>query len=87
MISPLNTRVLIRPDVLKDTTESGIVLSAHSLNKNYLTGFVLKVGPKVEEVKAESRVAFLKYGFDEIEEGGETLYLVDEKAVIAVYEA
>lgn len=86
MISPLNTRLLIRPDAAKDTTESGIVLTANALNKNYFTGFVLKVGPKVEEVKVESRVAFLKYGYDEIEEGGETLYLVDEKAVIAVYE-
>ena len=57
MIQMINNKVLITPDTVKETTESGIILSkAEAEIPN--TGTVISVGDKVEELKKGDYVIY-----------------------------
>ena len=57
MIQMINNKVLITPDTVKETTESGIILSkAEAEIPN--TGTVISAGDKVEELKKGDYVIY-----------------------------
>ena len=57
MIQMINNKVLITPDTVKETTESGIILSkAEAEIPN--TGTVVSVGNKVKELKEGDYVIY-----------------------------
>lgn len=85
-IIPLGARILIKYEKPVDVKKGGLLLSAGSINPNYFTGTVVHVGPEVEAfdaTKVGAKVAFLKYGYEDM---GDELYLVEEMSVIAVLE-
>lgn len=86
MIRPLGKRVLLRPDTQDEKTASGIIIPEQATNPMYLTGRVVAVGSRVDlDVKAGDHLAFQKI-YDEVKDGTETLYLIEDVFLIAVYE-
>lgn len=85
VIRPVGTRLLIDPVELKDTTKAGIIIAGGN-KAEYFEGKVLAAGTNTTLVKVGEHVAFLKYGYDEMEVDGKKFYLVEESSVIAVYE-
>ncbi len=82
MLSPLNGRIVVRPDEQKTETATGIILLEKE-NDMPVTGIALTGSPLVPE---GSHIVFSKYGFDEVEYEGESLYLVSETNVLATFE-
>ncbi len=94
----LGSRVLVKVthEEVKDTTEGGLVVAPQSINPNYFEGEVLLVGPMglaaiatddgINEnigVKVGDKVAFTKYGYEDM---GDGQYIVEENALLCVYE-
>ena len=83
--TPITNRILVKKDEVKTKTESGIELSPNSVNQMYFTGEVIATGPDVTAVVPKNKIAFAKYGYDEIELDGEKLCLIEEPAVFGIY--
>lgn len=86
VIKPLGERILVKVEKADNKLKSGIVLSDASINPNYFKGEVvgLSVGYKDDShdpVEVGDRVAFLKYGYEDM---GDDLYLVEPQALLAV---
>jgi len=81
MFKPLNDRVLIKPDEVKDTTESGIVLLDNQKEKP-VKGVVV-VGGKL--VKKGDKVLFSKFGYDEVELDKKIHYVVSESTLLGIF--
>ncbi len=94
----LGSRVLVKviEDAAKPETDSGLVLAPTSVNPSFFKGEVIGIGPlaismvvngdnKPEEigVKLGDKVAFVKYGYEDM---GDGQYLVEENSLLAVYE-
>lgn len=80
MLNPLNKKLVIRPDIEKET-ESGILLAQETLDKERpITGVVVNGNGIIVD---GTRVVFSKFGFDEIELEGEKLYIVSDFNVLA----
>lgn len=71
-LRPIKDRILIRPDVQPNTTESGLILAEHK--KPELTGTVVAVGPCAHPLQAEAeevaqelaeRVGYGKHPYDD----------------------
>ncbi len=80
MFKPLNGKVAITPDEKQNETASGIILLDSQVEKP-CTGTVL-VGN--DEVKAGERVLFSRFGFDETEIDGKTVYIVSTSCLLAI---
>lgn len=87
MLRPTNNRVLVRPDEKETVTESGIVLPENVVEKP-LSGTVISISTHRElaPVQVGEHILFSRYGYDETKASGETLYLVSESSILAVYE-
>ena len=94
-IMPLGRRVLIKPftkEELMSKNSFGIILPDTGSKEKSEQGIVLAVGPGEYQdgdlvkmtVKVGDRVAFSKYGYDEINVGGEDLFLIKEESILAV---
>jgi chaperonin GroES len=96
-ITPLGDRVLVRPmteaEARGDKKKSfGIILPDSMSKEKSAQGKVLAIGPgKVIDgktvpikVKVGDIVIFSKYGYDEVEQDGEELYLLKEDNLLAV---
>ena len=94
-ITPLGSRVLIRPFTKEELTSKnsfGIILPDSDSKEKSEQGLVLAVGPgELDEgklvpvkVKVGDKVLFSKYGYDEISVGGDDLYLIKEENILAV---
>lgn len=94
-ISPLGSRVLIRPftkEELQKKNSFGIILPDSGAKDKSEQGIVLAVGPGEWKegklisvgVKVGEKVAFSKYGYEDISVGGEELYLIKEENILAV---
>ncbi len=94
----LGSRVLVKVSFaeVKDTTDSGLVVAPQSINPSYFEGVVVLVGPMATSaiatdaginegigVKVGDKVAFTKYGYEDM---GDGQYVVEENALICVYE-
>ncbi len=94
-ISPLGSRVLIKPFTKEELTpknEFGIILPESSSKEKTEQGMVLAVGlgeyqdGKLISVKVKvgDKVAFSKYGYEDINIDGEELYLIKEENILAI---
>jgi len=96
-IMPLADRVLIRPMTEAEARGEkkknfGIILPDSLSKEKSAQGKVLAIGPgKFVEgklvpvrVKVGDTVVFSKYGYDEVEQDGEELYLLKEDSLLAV---
>ena len=94
-LTPLGSRVLIRPftkDELMTKNSFGIILPDTDSKEKSEQGMVLAVGPgEYREgklvpvsVKIGSKVAFSKYGYEDIVVDGEDLYLIKEENILAI---
>ena len=94
-VSPLGNRVLIRPFTKEELTKKssfGIILPEAEAKAKSEQGLVVAVGPgeyKEGElvpvsVKVGDKVAFSKYGFDDIYIEGEEYYLIKEENILAI---
>ncbi|PIQ66575.1 MAG: co-chaperone GroES [Candidatus Zambryskibacteria bacterium CG11_big_fil_rev_8_21_14_0_20_42_18] len=98
-ISPCGDRVLVRPfteEALRKsqgkTPSFGIILPDSVTKEKSAQGKVLAVGEGkwiegklvAVRVKVGDTVIFSKYGYDEVEDDGEELYLLKEDNILAV---
>jgi len=93
-VIPLGSRVLIRPytkEELEKKNSFGIILPDSGKEKSE-QGKVLAVGPGEwrdgklvpVSVKVGDKVAFSKYGFEDVTVDGEELYLIKEENILAI---
>jgi len=80
MFKPINSRILIRPDEKEMATQSGILLTAESVDRP-LSGIVVAGSDSVPG----SHVAFSRYAQDEIMVERERMYIVSEHAILGIY--
>lgn len=84
--TPTLNRLLVKKDAIETKTKSGIELDAKSVNPSHFTGEVITCGPEVKEIKPKQKIAFAKYGYDEVDVNDEKLLVVEEPAVLGTYE-
>ena len=93
-IQPLGNRVLIKPftkEELEKKSNFGIILPDSGTKEKSEQGKVLAVGPGEYRdgklvpvgVKVGDKVAFSKYGYDDIKVGDEEYYLIKEESILA----
>jgi chaperonin GroES len=94
-IVPLGDRVLVRPfqeSEIKSVGKFKIILPESATKEKSDQGKVVAVGEgkmvdgKLEpvRVKVGETVIFSKYGYDEVKQGEEDLYLVREENILAI---
>jgi chaperonin GroES len=98
-ITPLADRVLVKPFTEESLRQAqgkgasfGIILPDSVSKEKSAQGKVLAVGEGKfvdgelvpVRVKVGDTVIFSKYGYDEVEQGGEELYLLKEENILAV---
>jgi co-chaperonin GroES (HSP10) len=86
MMEPYGDRVLIRRDEEILETEGGIILPEGMQTTKMCEGSVLGVGSKDSGLKKGMRVAFREFSGIEVEHNNETLIIVDESDVFAIFE-
>ncbi len=94
-VVPLGNRVLIRPFTKEELTKKnsfGIILPDSDSKDKSEQGTVLALGPGEHKdgtfvtptVKVGDKVAFSKYGYEDITVNGEELYLIKDENILAV---
>ena len=81
-IKPINNRVLILPDAIKEKTESGIILTeiAPEIQDR---GTVINVGNKVEEIKKGDYVIYNPMQAIRLTNNNQEYLLFQENTIIA----
>ncbi len=85
-IKPLGKRVLIKQVEQEEVTKSGIVLPGTVTKEKPITGEVLAVGRKIEDIKAGDKIIFKKYSGTEVKDGEETYLILEIDNVLAIIE-
>ncbi|MBA3733008.1 co-chaperone GroES [Patescibacteria group bacterium] len=94
-IEPLGSRVLLKPFTREDVegkNNFGIILPEKDSKDKSDQGIVLAVGPGEWKegtlvpvgVKVGEKVIFSKYGYEEVKQNDEELYLVKEDNILAI---
>lgn len=94
-ITPLGSRVLVKPytkEELQTKNSFGIILPEKDSKEKSEQGMVVAVGrgEYVDgklvpmSVKVGDKVAFAKYGYEEINVKGEDFYLIKEDSILAI---
>jgi len=94
-VLPLGSRVLIRPftkEELEKKNSFGIILPDSDTKEKSEQGIILALGPgdyqdgKLIPPRCHlgDKVAFSKYGYEDIHVNGEELYLIKEENILAV---
>ena len=94
-VMPLGSRVLIKPytkEELQTKNSFGIILPDSGVKEKSEQGMVVAVGPGEYQdgklvsvsVKVGDKVAFSKYGYEEINIKGEELFLIKEENILAI---
>lgn len=95
-IIPLGDRILVKPfteaDLRKGEKKSAFILPESMTKEKSAQGKVLAIGEgkmvdgKLQPVRLKigDTVIFSKYGYDEVEQDGEELYLLREENILAV---
>ena len=84
-IKPLDNRLLVQADAVKEKTDSGILVSSETQKKPN-TGVVLEVGPKVETLKSGDYITYPDYAGTIIYTDGEEYLIMREAEVLAILE-
>jgi chaperonin GroES len=94
-VMPLGSRVLIRPFTKEELAEKnnfGFIMPLSDSKEKGEQGKVLAVGPGEWKegklvpvsVKVGDKVAFSKYGYEDISVNGEELFLIKEENILAI---
>ena len=81
MFKPLNDRILVRPDELKEKVVSGIIITEEHKEKPFI-GTVVVGGSKVN---VGDRVAFSRFGYDEVEVDNVIHYVISESTILGIF--
>lgn len=84
-IKPLDNRLIVSPDAVKETTDSGILLSTEN-QKKQSKGLVVAIGPKVENVKYGDYVLYPEYAGITVVTDGEECLILRENEIMAIIE-
>lgn len=91
-LNPLGSKVVLQPLEKEKVTQSGLVIPDTADKARPIQGTVIAVGPGAltedgvllpMSVKVGDQVLFKKYGPDEVEIGGVTYLVADEKDILA----
>lgn len=80
-LTPLNNRILVKPDSIEEKTDFGLIVVKETVEKP-TTGTVV-IGNK--EVKKGVKILFSKFGFDEVIINKELLYVISEQNVLGIF--
>ena len=86
-ITPLGDRVLVKPIEVKEErqTASGIIIPGEGDKGAPEQGEVMAIGKKVEiDLHVGDKVAFSRYGYEDIKVGGIQYYILKEENILAV---
>ncbi len=81
MLTPLDNRILVKPDEKETKSKSGIILADTSVEKP-TTGVVL-IGNS--DINKGQRVLFSKFGYDECVIDDEILYIISQPNVLGIF--
>lgn len=81
MLKAIGNRVLVRPIIKKEA--SGIVVPDNAEKEKPACGEVLDAG-ECTKIKVGDKVIFRKYAPEEVEDGKETLLIIEETDVLCV---
>ena len=81
MFKPLNDRILVRPDESHEKVVSGIIIAEEHKEKPFV-GTVVVGGSKVS---VGDRVAFSRFGYDEIEINNVVHYVISEATILGIF--
>lgn len=82
-IKPLDNRLIVKVDAVKEKTNSGILVSSETQKKPN-SGVVVAVGPKVDILKPGDYVTYPDYAGNVIVTDGEEYLIMREIEVLAV---
>ncbi len=85
-IKPLGKRVLVKQIEQEEITKSGIVLPGTVSKEKPITGEVLAVGRKIEDIKPGERIIYEKYTGTEVKDGEEVYLILDIDNVLGIIE-
>ena len=85
-IKPLGKRVLVKQIEQEEITKSGIVLTGTVFKEKPITGEVLAVGRKIEDIKPGERIIYEKYTGTEVKDGEEVYLILDIDNVLGIIE-
>ncbi len=85
-IKPLGKRVLVKQIEQEEITKSGIVLPGTVSKEKPITGEVLAVGKKIEDIKPGERIIYEKYTGTEVKDGEEVYLILDIDNVLGIIE-
>ncbi len=85
-IRPLGKRVLVKQVEQEEVTKSGIVLPGTVSKEKPITGEVLSVGKKIEDIKPGDRIIYEKYTGTEVKDGEDTYLILDIDNVLGIIE-
>lgn len=85
MITPINNRVLVLPEAIKETTESGIILTEITPEIPD-RGTVVSVGDKVKELKEGDYIIYDPMHATPLADDGKEYFLFYEHSIIAKIE-
>lgn len=83
MIKPIKELIVVRPDIQKNKTESGLIIPDSAIEKQQ-TGKVIAVGGDVKEVKAGDKILFGKYSGSEVDLDGVSYLIFKEDDVLGI---
>tara|TARA_R110002051_G_scaffold20896_1_gene56260 strand:- start:561 stop:827 length:267 start_codon:yes stop_codon:yes gene_type:complete len=82
-IKPLDNRLIVKVDAVKDKTDSGILISSET-QKKQTKGLVVAVGPKVETLKSGDYITYPDYAGSVVVTDGHEYLIMRETEVLAV---
>lgn len=82
-IKPLDNRLIVQVDAVKEKTDSGILLSTEN-QKKQCRGVVTDIGPKIEDINIGDYVIFPEYAGTIVYTDGEEYLIMRETEVLAV---
>ena len=84
MIRPIGPRLLVKPDVITNTTKSGIITSTSKEENLSNMGEVLSIGKDVECVEAGERVMYGQYAGSSVEIDGAKYIMIHIDDIMGV---
>jgi chaperonin GroES len=85
MLKPLNEYVVLSFEKEETKTESGIILTTESKDKQAI-GRVIAVGPKVHELKPNDKVIYQTYSGTKTKIDNEEYLIIKQENILAIYE-
>ena len=84
-IKPLDNRLVVQVDAVKEKTDSGILLSKENQEKQ-CRGVVTDIGPKIEDIKIGDYIMFPDYAGTIVYTDGQEYLILRETEIMAIIE-